>query len=208
MTDGCKLGIVADRYGLDDAETRFESLDDHLVARWTGEGKFQAQGYRSLATWFNKRLLKQVYDRNDRSTLGSRIDDEFSTLTGEDDLAREELIDDLAQDGIDGERIHEDMVSWSTVRTHLQRCLEAEKPTESAETNWEERSVDFSKDILQEKVSDALTSYQNKGWIADATDADVSVQIHLACPECPTRVSLDEALDRGYVCERHGTGAE
>lgn len=205
MTDGCKLDLVVDRHGVDTADARFESLDEELLARWRGESGFAEHGYRSLATWFNKQLLKAVYEDHGRETLGSRLDDEFETLTEGEELQREELLDDLAADGIDGDSVEGDMVSWSTVRTHLTDCLDAEKDRQPAETEWERRSVEYAEERLLEKVSDALRSYQNKGEIADGGDADASVQIRLACPECPTRVSLSEALDQGYVCAEHGT---
>lgn len=207
MTDGCKLDLVVERYGVDTADARFESLDEELLARWKGESGFSEHGYRSLATWFNKQVLKAVYEDHGRETLGSRLDDEFQTLTEGAELQREELLDDLSDDGIDGERVESDMVSWSTVRTHLQDCLDAEKAQQEAQTEWEKRSVEYAEQRLLEKVSDALRSYQNKGEIVDGADADASVQIRLACPECPTRVSLSEALEQGYVCGKHGPEA-
>lgn len=204
MTEGCKLDLVADRYDVGTADARFGSLDEELVVRWRGESGFEEHGYRSLTAWFNEQLLKAVYDEHGRETLGTRLEDEFETLTGEAGLQREELIDDLARDDIDGERVTDDMVSWSTMRTHLSECLEAEKERKAAKTDWERRSVEYAEERLLEKVSDALRSYQNKGDIVDAARADASVQVRLACPDCPTRVSLAEALDQGYVCVKHG----
>lgn len=206
MTEGCKLDVVADRRGMSVTDVRFDSLDEELIARWRGEAGFAEHGYRSLATWFNKELLSQVYSDHGRETLGTRVDDEFEALREGEELPRQELLDDLAYDGIDGERLCDEMVSWSTVRTHLTDCLDAEKEREPARTNWEEESVEFAEERLLEKVSDALRSHQNKGQIADGVEAEASVQIRLACSECPTRVSLTEALNQGYVCPRHGPG--
>lgn len=204
MTEGCKLDVVVDRHGLDATDARFDSLDEELLARWRGESGFAEHGYRSLATWFNRELLRHVYTDHGRETLGTRVDDEFETLREGEELARQELLDDLAYDGIDGERLCDEMVSWSTVRTHLTGCLDAEKEREPARTEWERESVEFAEERLLEKVSDALRSYQNKGEIADGVEAEASVQVRLACPECPTRVSLTEALEQGYVCAEHG----
>ena len=205
MTDGCKLDLVVTNYGMSITDTRFDSLDEELVARWRGESGFTEHGYRSLATWFNEALVRRAYNQHDRETLGTRVADEFETLREGEELARQELVDDLERDGIDGERLCDDMVSWSTVRTHLTECLDATKEREPAQTPWEQRSVEYAEDRLLEKVSDALRSYQNKGEIADGIEADVSVQVRLACPRCPTRVSLSEALEQGYVCSRHAT---
>lgn len=204
MTEGCKLDLVADHYGVETADARFESLDEELVVRWRGESGFEEHGYRSLTTWFNMQLLKAAYQEQGRETLGTRLEDEFETLTEGEELEREELLDDLTRDSIDGERVADDMISWSTMRTHLSDCLEAEKERKRAETDWERRSVEFAEERMLEKVADALRSYENKGEIADGARADASVQVRLACPDCPTRVTLSEALDQGYVCARHG----
>lgn len=185
-------------------DARFDTLDDELEARWRGQAGFSEHGYRSLATWFNGALLRHVYTENGRDTLGTRVNDDLETLLEGDELPRQELLDDIAHDGIDAEQLRDDLVSWSTVRTHLTDCLGAEKEREPARTDWEADSVEYAEGVLLEKVSAALRSYQNKGVIVDGVDAEPSVQVRLACPECPTRVSLSEALDQGYVCSRHG----
>lgn len=207
-SEQCKVGRVADRYDVEAHHDGFDDLDRELIALWKGEGRFEERGYRSLSTWFNTRLLRSAYETNDRLTLGTRLDDEFETLTGGDDIARDELLDDLAQDGIDGERLREDMVSFSTLRRHLTDCLGGEKETREAETDWERTSVVIASDRLVEKVEKALSSHETKGRIEGATDADVSVRVQLSCPECPTRRTLNEALRLGYVCETHLGEAE
>lgn len=207
---GCKIDDVVERYGMESPHEGFESVDESLLALWTGGDGFDARGYRSLTEWFNKRLLRHVYREHGRVVMGSRIDDEFATLTGEEEIPRSELLHDLERDGIDGDDVLADMVSWSTMRRHLLDCLDGEKPRQSAETNWERESVDIAIDQLVEKVQKALTSYENKDRITGAMDVDVSVQVQLTCPKCPTRRSLSEALELGYVCREHvadGTSA-
>lgn len=202
-SSGCKIDDAVDRYGLESQHDDFESVHEVLLARWKGTNGFDARGYRAVTEWFNKRLLRSVYRDHGRVVIGSRLDAEFATLRGDDEIARAELLDDLRRDGIDGEDVVADTVSWSTTRRHLVDCLGGEKPRQSAETNWERESVDVATDQLVDKVEKALTSYENKGRVAGATDAEVSVQIRLSCPACPTRRSLPEALDLGYVCRDH-----
>jgi hypothetical protein len=95
------------------------------------------------------------------------------------------------------------MVSWSTMRRHLVDCLGGEKERQAASSDWERESVRIATEKLTEKVGDALSSYETKGEIAGATEADVSVEVLLSCPECPTRRSLADARRLGYVCEDH-----
>ncbi|WP_459191065.1 rod-determining factor RdfA [Halosimplex sp. J119] len=200
---GCKVGTTIAAYGLDSADPVYESIDEGLLARWKGTGGQSAMGYRSLTDWFNKRLLNQVYGEHNRETLGARLDSDYSTLRGDDDLVKAELIESLRADGIDGSRLEQSMVSWGTMRTHLQECLDGHKEPQSASTDWERESIEKAKEVANEKTAKALSSLSKKGELAGGADSDVTVQIQLTCDSCPTRVPFDVALERGYVCERH-----
>lgn len=199
----CKVDRVVDEYGLQPARADYDSVDEYLRARWTGTDGHPPDGYRRLATWFNKRLLKRAYDAHGRETVGVRIDSEYEALTGDDELAREEVLEDLRSDGIDARSVVEDMVSWSTLRHHLKDCLDAEKATPTATTDWERESVRIAQERTARKVSEALRSLDSKGELPNAERAEVAVQVQLSCPECPVRVSLTEAVSRGYICREH-----
>lgn len=205
----CKIDAAVERYEVGAKRDGFADVHEELLALWKGEAERDALGYRSLAEWFNKQLLRSVYDANNRLTLGTRFDNEYEILTGDDDIARGELLDELAQAGIDGQQVSDDMVSFSTIRRHLTDCLDGKKERQQSETNWEETSVEIATDTLLEKVDKALSSYETKEEIAGATEAEVSVQVQLSCPHCPTRRTLNDALRNGYVCEDHlGSGPE
>lgn len=206
--DGCKIDIVIEQYGLDAADPRYATIDEGLLARWKGADGNTPEGYRTLTEWFNKRLLKRVYDENGRDSLGARIDNEYAALTGGDDLVREEVIESLESDGLDPEGLRQDMVSWGTMRTHLLECLGGEKETRTAQTEWERESTEIALDYAKGKVEKALSSLSNKGHLDGLAATSIEVQIQLSCDECPTRVPLEVALERGYICEKHGRTAE
>lgn len=199
----CKIDIVVDRRDLDATETRYGSVDERLLTRWTGADGREADGYRSLAEWFNKRLLKHVYDQQGRETTGQRLENDYEALTGADDIVREEVMDDLRDDGVDAESVVADMISWSTMRDHLKGCLGGEKPTADATTDWERNSVEVAKRITAGKVEDALRSLDRKGRLPGGAEAEVELQVLLSCPECPTRIPFLDAIDRGFVCSDH-----
>ncbi|MBV0902755.1 rod-determining factor RdfA [Haloarcula salina] len=199
---GCKIETVIEKYGLGSADPVYDSLNEGLLARWTGADGRSAEGYRSLTAWFNRRLLKRVYDEHGRESLDARVESDYETLRGDDDLRREELVESLRVDGIPGGDVVDDMVSWGTMRTHLNDCLDGEKATRPAATDWERDSVETAKDVARQKTESALSSLSTKGEV-DGDDADIEVQIQLSCPDCPTRVPFDVALERGYVCEQH-----
>lgn len=202
-TAGCKVDRTIEQHDLQPPGDEYETLDEYLVAQWTGDTGGESTGYKELTHRFNKRLLRQVYERAGRSTLATRLDSEFEALTGDDDLRRGEVVDELTADGIDAEEVLNDMVSWSTMRRHLKNCLDAEKGRPEATSEWEMDSVDIARKQLKNKTDDALRSLETKDRLPEATKADIDVQVKVSCPECPTRVPLQDALNRGYICESH-----
>lgn len=204
MTDEkCKIEYVSDRYDLDQFESRYDSIDEHLLARWTGDGRVKPEGYRTLTEWFNKRLLKLTYEKHGRETMGTRIESDYEALVGDDDLLREEVMDDLRADGIDPDGLTRDFVSWSTMRQHLTECLDGEKTIRESTSDWERQSVAYAKNITRSKVSDALSSLDSDGKLAGGDHAEITVQVLLQCPDCQTRIPFEDAIDRGYLCGEH-----
>lgn len=200
MGERCKVERTIEQYGL---AGEGEPMDRTLLRRWRGEGDVEADGYRTLTDWFNRRLLKQVYDEHSRTTMAARVETDYELLTGDDDLARDELLADIARDGIDGDELRDDLVSWSTMRHHLQDCLDGKKPTRTGTTDWEADTVAATRESARSRVEKVLRSLDSKGKLPDAGDAELHVEFQLSCPHCPTRVSLDTAMERGYVCADH-----
>lgn len=197
----CKVDHVVDHYGLEPA-AGYETVDDWLSSRWLGDDG-DPVGYRTLTRAFNTRLLKQVYDEHGRDTMGSRVEGDYEALTGDDDVVRDEVVEALGSDGIDGERLRESLVSWGTMRGHLNGCIGAEKESPRARTDWERASVDRAREHALSTVHEALSSLASKGRIERVDEADVEMPVLLTCPECPTRRPIEEALERGYVCREH-----
>lgn len=202
--DECKVDRVTERRGLDDP--RYDTLDEGLLARWRGEDR-EAVGYRTLADQFNRRVLRGAYDANGRETLGDRVEHDYEALTGDDDLLRAEVEESLAADGIDVESLRADLVSWGTLRTHLNGCLDGEKPTVEP-TDWEREAVDRASEVAREKAAEALSALASKGDVDGGDAATVDVQVQVGCPDCPARAPIDVVLRRGYVCERHDRRVE
>jgi hypothetical protein len=202
---GCKIDDVTERYDLESVDPIYDSIDEGLLVRWTGGGKRTAMGYRSLTEWFNKRLLKAIYDDHGRETLAARLDSDYEVLTGDADLIGEELFESLRADGIDSDRLERDLVSWGTMRTHLKECLGGHKEPQTASTDWEQESIEKAIEVAEQKTESALSALSNKGTLAGGSAAGIDVQIRLSCQSCPTRVPFDIALQRGYICENHDT---
>ncbi len=202
MADGkCKVCTVINRHDL--AVPGDDSVDEALLVRWKGTAGHAEHGYRPLTAWFNKQLLRTVYDRQGRETLGNRVGADYEGLTGDDDLVSEELRRDLAADGIDVDRVLADMVSWGTVRTHLTECLGETKAQQASDSGWERDAIATTRSVATDKVTSALSALESKGELAGVEAATVEVDIQLSCEECQTRVPLEVALEQGYICEQH-----
>ena len=199
----CKVDSLTERYNLSSPDPDHGTLDEYLLARWTGEGGTPSEGYQSLTHRFNQQLLGRLYEHHDRDATSIRLESEYEALTGNKNLRYEEVAADLASDGIEAEMVRETLISWSTMRRHLQNCLEGEKISPSSTTDWELNSIALAQKRTEEKVSAALHSFTSKQQLPEATKAGIDVQVKLSCPECPTRIPLEDALERGFVCKDH-----
>lgn len=207
MEHCCKVGKVVTRYDLEHGIGDGD-VEQHLVARWRGEGKYSKTGLRPLKDWLNKQIVKSVYTEHDRSTLGNRIDADYDALSGEEpDFA---LLDDLELSGIDGEQLRADFLSMSTLYRHFTGCLGVTKSTQQSdspgEPAWEAEKVEYATDIVERNVQESLLSLENKDHLPEASRAEIKIEIVLGCPECATQVSFERAVGRGYVCQDHMAG--
>jgi hypothetical protein len=160
-----------------------------------------------LTEWFNRQLLRTLYDEYGRDTTGNQVENDYDALTGDDELLREEVRDAISADGIDADSLQQDFVSWSTMRTHLKNCLDGEKVVGDSDSDWQRQSVEIAKSISKSKVRDALPSLSKSGRLSGGEDANVEIQVLLSCPECPTRIPFNDALTRGFVCNEHDSVA-
>lgn len=201
--NGCKVDDAVDDYSLRAPGTDTDSIHGYLVARWTGTQGHRSVGYRQLADWFNRQLLRRVYDEHGRSTTGTRVESDYEALQGDDDLVREEVRHDLEADGINAESVLNDMVSPRTMHRHLKNCLNAEKATREAQTDWERESVQRAREQLEEKVRKAASALESKEKLFGAAEAEIDIRVYLSCPQCPTRVTFETGRRQGYVCDEH-----
>ena len=199
----CKVDDLIERYDLSSPREEYETLDEYLLARWKGLDGMESEGYQTLTERFNKRVLARIYDDHERDTPKYRIDSEYEILTAEQGVRHDELAADLATNDIDIDDVRAELVSWSTMRRHLNECLGGEKEPPRSTSEWELESIDVARSKAIEKAQSALQSLSSKHRLPDATKADVDIQVKLSCPECPTRVSIEDAVERGYVCKDH-----
>lgn len=202
----CKVGRVTDAYDLMSPRQFTGDLDDYIVAKWKGFGQRDSIGIRPLTEWFNKLLLRTIYRTHGRSDSETRIDAEFEALREIEtpDHRQAEVRSELESDGIDVTELVQQFISKSTLSRHVTGCLGTEKGSANeATTDWEINQLRIANQKHEEKVSSAVTSLGNKGRISGFDSAIIETAVYLACPECSTRIKLETALERGYVCAEH-----
>ncbi len=201
----CKVDRVRAAHGISPPSRMDGDLDSYLVARWIGEGETEPAGVRTLSEWFNKQVLKKIYRDHGRSDSSIRLNSDYEALQGDDipEHERAELVSELADDGIDSEVTTKQFIGKSTLSRHLKGCLDATKETPEAETEWEIDRVRVTTNTYRSHLESALQSLGNKDQISGVDEAELQIQAYLSCPECPARVTVERAYERGYVCADH-----
>lgn len=208
MTQCCKVGKAIEKYSITPGPV-ISDTDDYLLARWKGEGEFEAAGIRPLQFWLNKEIIMTVYERNGRTAIQSQVESDHEILEEGDDIEQSELIGDLASDGIDGDQLLKDMISQSTMYRHLKNCLGGEKQTQEPEESSVQSAVDrieYAVGSPNNSIKKGLKTLENQDAIVNATEAEINLQLKLACPECATQKSIEQALEDGTICDDHMSG--
>lgn len=198
----CKVGEAIETYDLQHG-VEGVGLESYLLARWLGEDDYTATGLRPLTDWFNRKLLKTVYNEHGRNALDTRVASDYEALSGGE--ATIAILDDLDADGIDGEQLQSDFVSSTTLYRHFTNCLGVTKDDDSSgsDTDWEREKIDYARDVVVTNVEESLRSLENKGRLSRGSEATIKTEIVLGCPDCATQVSVGRAIERGYICADH-----
>jgi hypothetical protein len=202
----CKITRVAEQYGLAPGTEEHEDLSSYLVARWRGQEDSAGASYRELATMINERLLRVSSINNGRQVTTPQIKSEYAALRSDGDDALE-VRSALEAAGIDVEELERSFVSHMAIRRHLLGCLDLDPPDRGTSDDWHESSIDYARDRFRTSIEDVCQALSSEK-VPDAQRANVQTPIYLRCPECPTRVTLESAIDQGYVCEDHYDTAE
>lgn len=178
-------------------------VNDYLIHRWVGRGDYTPTGLRPLKNWLNKQALKSVHTNSNRDTYDALIESEYEAIIGKE--ADTALLEDLSADGIDPDKLRSDFISTATVYRHLTNCLEVSKSDESeaSTTDWEQDKLEYAKTVVEQSAQQSLSSLDNKGKVSGASQATVTTEVVLGCPECNTQVGFERAIARGYICQAH-----
>ncbi|GGM61255.1 hypothetical protein J2752_001381 [Halarchaeum rubridurum] len=186
----CKVGRVADAYGLDD-------VDGELASLWRGEGG-ESYSLRDLKEYFNRRVLEAALRAANVEVLDGELENTYRLLTDDDVSAgmRTQAIGRLERDGVDVEGVQRDFVSHQSIHTHLRECLDVEKNPEPADRVASTRNTVGSLETRTEKI--AANNLERLAGEEVALDGfDVIVTTHVTCDECGRRHEFGDLLEAG-----------
>lgn len=188
---GCKLCRMLDEWDLG-------NYDERMLRDWQRESG--RKGYRTLAQEFNTMLLRRQMDRAGVSTLANEAKSRYERLTGDDETVAHETREVLQREGLPIDDLERSFVSYATVRTHLKDCLDAEHTPSKSDGTWTTRSIEIASEQAKEKSETALRSLVTDGEVAIGGDPEIDVTIMVTCSECQSRINVERAIRRGYVC--------
>lgn len=199
----CKVGRIVEKYRISPGVSE-ETFDDQLEYRWVGEEGYPETSLRTLVDWLHKHMLRTRYTEHGRSTLEPHLESDYDALKNADDDNHYTVLSDLEADGIDGEQLLDDFVSPATMYRHLTGCLDVEKDSNrQGDANSDRNKLQYVENTAEMYISDLLSSWENRGEVPHASDANVTVRIYLGCPECAKQANIRTVQQRGYICEDH-----
>jgi S-adenosylmethionine:diacylglycerol 3-amino-3-carboxypropyl transferase len=186
-------------------ELELEGVGEELEEYWLGEREEQ-YSLRTLADWFNKRVLAAALEAQDQSYVEGELENTYELLT--DDVGgatRAEVEARLEQQGIDIERLESSFVSHQSIHTYLRKYREVSKPEPD---DSDESRIENTREAIQRLVNrtnavvrNNLESLRNTGRIT-LGKFTIIVDVQVFCQDCETQSSVDELLSNGgCACE-------
>ena len=173
---------MAEQYGLD-------ALDAELERRRREDG----ESLRALAAFVNERVVAAELDALDERAseeafgaldLDGTAEAVYGALDGDDPERRARVRARLEQAGIDVGRVESRWVTHPTVRGHLRDCLDVDTSRSTGiDREGAIDTIEWAKARCVGVIERTFTRLHAAGLV-DVADAEVTVSVRVACPEC------------------------
>ncbi len=187
----CKVDRISDKYNL-------VKPDQRLRQRYNCE----ETGVRDLERFFNTMVLKRALQKTGNSVVEGEAENYHRLLTGEEvsDTAREEAKTQLRDVGVNVEEVTKDMVSYQTIRKHLNECLNIDtSKTYNPNPNQDKADLQNLAGRTATIAEKTVEKLQRNG-VAEIESPSVTVDIRLRCDSCNRTHDLIAFLQHP-VCE-------
>ena len=186
-----KVGRLIEKYEM-------TGTGQELEDRWLGRG-YETQSLRSLADWFNERLLEARLTQAGEDPLDGEVTNLYRLLSEDDVTAgmRVEAEATLEHHGIDPETIRTEFVSHQAIHTYLTEFRGASK-----ERSVDDRvkSVRTTIQRLQSRLvavaENNLQQLRNTGELS-LGEFTVILDVQVLCEDCGESYAITDLLDRG-----------
>jgi hypothetical protein len=190
----CKVSRSAVEFGLND-------IDDEL-----SELRADGESYRSLAEYFNVRLLREAIAESSIDDEGSLhaalVGDEtaeqiYAVLVDEQgsDAKRAEINARLQNAGVDVDKLEDAFVSHVTMGSHVSDCLDVDVPSTGAREMADRVGViRWARSRANEIIGEAVRQLRRDRTIRTG-ELDVELVVHVTCRDCGRTVHLQRLLD-------------
>ena len=197
-TGGCKIDRIARKRELDD-------LDQRLLER-----RDAGASLRDLETYHNRRVLEAAVNEADMETLEGEVENLYRLLTDDDVSAgtRVEVRSRLERHGIDPDAVTDDFVSYQTVRTHFNDCLDVDTERTTRIDRTSAKNVVFKLLSRTESITVRTIDRLRSSGHLSIGDPEVTLSLRVACTECGEEYTFARLVDRGRCsCREDGRTA-
>ena len=198
-TGDCKIDRVARKRDLAD-------LDRRLLER-----RDEGASLRDLEAYHNRAVLEAAMNEAGMETLEGEVENLYRLLT-DDDVSvgtRVEARSRLERNGVDPDAVTDDFVSYQTVRTHLNDCLDVDTERTARIDRTDAKNVVFKLLSRTESITARTIDRLRTGGHLTIGTPEVTLSLRVACTDCGEEYTFARLVDRGRCsCREDGrTGA-
>jgi hypothetical protein len=182
----CKVDRVAAKWGLEGIDRRLRTRRD------------AGDSLRDLETYFNESVLAAALEETQEATVDGEAANLYRLLTDSDVSAgkRVEAESKLRHNGIEPDALEADFVSYQTVRTHFNDCLDTATERGTGITVADARTTVLKLVSRTESVASRTVDRLVRSNALTITAPSVTVSIRVACAECNDEYSFTGLLDQ------------
>lgn len=183
----CKVDRISKKWEL-------TGIDERLQER-----RNEGDSLRDLETFYNQTLLRTAMNAEGRETLDGEIPNVYRLLT-DDEVSPGKRIDAesrLRQNGIDPAELTGDFVSYQTIRTHLNDCLEMETARSTTLTVGDARNTVLKLISRTESVAKQMIDRLETDGSLTIPSPTVTLSLRVGCSECGDEYPFSKLLERG-----------
>lgn len=186
-TENCKIDRVAQKWKLEDLDNRL------LERRETGAS------LRDLEAYHNRRVLEAAMEDAGIETLEGEVENLYRLLT-DDDVSvgtRVEAQSRLERNGIDPGSIADDFVSYQTVRTHLNDCLDIDTERNAEIDETKAKNIVFKLLSRTESITERTIDRLRSSDLLAVGKPEVTLSLRIACTDCGEEYTFARLVERG-----------